>query len=100
MFDAIAIGSLAGYTTQGTDAVAIGNSAGYTGQNNNTIAIGSFAGRTNQHVNSIILNSSGANLNSTQANSLFIKPIRDVTGNVDFTVTLKYNPTTGEIGYV
>jgi hypothetical protein len=47
-----------------------------------------------------VLNASGANLNSTQADSLFASPIRDVTGNVDFTKTLKYNPTTGEIGYV
>jgi hypothetical protein len=45
------------------------------------------------------LNATGANLESNQANSLIVKPIRDVTGNAAFTVQLYYNPTTGEIGY-
>jgi hypothetical protein len=96
---AIAIGFNSG-ANQGLKSIAIGQSAGQNNQGNFSIAIGTSAGETNQHSNTTILNSNGTALNSTQANSLFVKPIRDVTGNVDFTVTLKYNPTTGEIGYV
>jgi hypothetical protein len=96
---AIAIGFASG-ANQGLKSVAIGQWAAQNNQGNFSIAVGANAGPSNQHVNTTILNSTGADLNSTQANSLFIKPIRDVTGNAAFTVTLKYNPTTGEIGYV
>jgi hypothetical protein len=96
----IAIGLLAANNAQGANSIAIGYRAGGNTQGANAIAIGRYAGNNSQSVNSIILNASGAILDSTQADSLFVKPIRDVTGNVDFTKTLKYNPTTGEIGYV
>ena len=95
---AITIGFASG-KNQGIKSVAIGQWAGQNNQGNFSIAVGANAGYSNQHVNTTILNSTGADLNSTQANSLFVKPIRDVTGNVDFTVQLYYNPTTGEIGY-
>jgi len=100
--DAVALGNRAGTTTQGSRAVAIGSYAGSNNQGNSSIAIGAFAGKTTQHANTIIISSIGtlgSELNSTQANSLFVKPIRDVTGNAAFTVQLYYNPTTGEIGY-
>ena len=97
---AVAIGSQAGATNSGIHSISIGTLSGNQQQGNYSIAIGYGAGLTYQAKNSIILNASGASLNSTQADSLFIKPIRDVTGNVDFTKTLKYNPTTGEIGFV
>jgi hypothetical protein len=96
----VAIGDKAGNITQGINSVAIGREAGSQYQGNNSVAIGFAAGYTNQANNTIILNAVTAQLNSTQADSLFVKPIRNVSGNVDFTVTLKYNPTTGEIGYV
>ena len=96
---AVTIGYASG-GNQGLKSIAIGQSAGQNNQGNFSIAIGTSAGYSNQHSNTTILNSTGTALNSTQADSLFVKPIRDVTGNVDFTVTLKYNPTTGEIGYV
>jgi hypothetical protein len=99
----ISIGKDSGYYA-GANTISIGYQAGFgTGGAAgpaNTIAIGLLAGNSAIHANSIILNASGVDLPSTQANSLFVKPIRDVTGNVDFTKTLKYNPTTGEIGYV
>jgi hypothetical protein len=95
---AIAIGFASG-ANQGLKSVAIGQSAAQNNQGNFSIAVGANAGRSNQHVNTTILNSTGVDLDSTQANSLFVKPIRDVTGNVGFTVQLYYNPTTGEIGY-
>jgi hypothetical protein len=101
--NAIAIGAGSG-RNQKTDSIAIGALAAgniANSQGNYTIAIGAFAAYpNNQPDNSIVLNASGANLQAANANSFFVKPIRDVTGNVDFTVTLKYNPTTGEIGYV
>ena len=96
----VAVGAGAGNTSQGINSVAIGREAGKSYQGNNSIAIGFSAGLTNQANNTIILNAVTAQLNSTQADSLFVKPIRDVTGNASFTKTLKYNPTTGEIGYV
>jgi hypothetical protein len=111
---AIAIGANAGATTQQSNAIAIGANAGSTTQGASSIAIGVEAGATNlgagstaigvragaSYTSAIVLNATNANLFATQASSLFIKPIRDVTGNASFTVTLKYNPTTGEIGYV
>ena len=114
---AVAVGYSAGGSNQSNRAIAVGFTAGgqqnesaiaigpYTApylQGNYSIAIGANAAGDSsspQHDNSIILSAIGANLSSTQANSLFVKPIRDVTGNVDFTVQLYYNPTTGEIGY-
>jgi hypothetical protein len=110
---AIAIGNSAGTNTQGSYSIAIGDGAGYTGQGQNSVAIGTEAGYSNAgtlsisigkqagavYNQSIVLNASGANFFATQANSLFIKPIRNVTGNAAFSVALYYNPTTGEIGY-
>jgi hypothetical protein len=102
----IAIGYYAAGTgntanAQGGNSIAIGWEAGIEKQGANAIAIGGRAGKLNQHTNTIIVHAGNAvtGLDSTQANSLFVKPIRDVTGNVDFTVQLYYNPTTGEIGY-
>ena len=98
--DAIAIGPNAGGNIQKQRAVAIGYQAGYYNQGNNSIAIGFLAGNSNQHNNSIILNATNSEFNTSIANAWFVKPIRDVTGNADFTKTLKYNPTTGEIGFI
>ena len=96
---AIAIGYAAGQTNQKDGAIAIGYQAGSNAQGANSIAIGRSAGNV-QSNNSITIDATVSGLSATIANSFFVKPIRDVTGNVDFTVTLKYNPTTGEIGYV
>lgn len=96
---AISIGSGAGRYNQGDGSIAIGDAAANNGQSTNCIAIGRLAGDDLQHANTVILNATGSALNSTQSNSLFVKPIRDVTGESGFTVQLYYNPTTGEIGY-
>ncbi len=111
--NSIAIGANAGANNQTLYAIAIGSGAGLNNQNSNSIAIGTQAGTSNLGIGSIalgkqagtsfnfatVINATGANLFATQANSLFIKPIRDVTGNAAFTVQLYYNPSSGEIGY-
>jgi len=93
----IAMGYRAGMFTQGNNCIAIGSQAGYLGQGNNSIAIGNLAGRTLQAQNTIILNSTGVILNSTEANALYIKPVRSVVTN-NPTVAC-YNNSTGEIYY-
>ena len=102
--NSIAIGANAGIN-QNYSAIALGayaayGNAGANTQGANSIAIGYSAGYTIAHANTIIFNATGSDLSSTQADSLFVKPIRDVTGNSSFTKTLKYNPTTGEIGFI
>ena len=98
-FQAVAIGFSAGFK-QANYAVALGSLAGYGNagantQGANSIAIGYQAGYNISHANTIILNGSGQILDSTQANSLFVKPIRNTpTANYIF-----YEPTTGEISY-
>jgi len=92
---AVAIGATAGNNTQGSSAVAIGVAAGEASQGQSAIAIGRRAGQTNQHANSIILNATGTVLNSVQASSFYVKPIRNLAGPN----TLNYDPTSGEITY-
>jgi len=93
--NAIAIGTQAGFNTQGNDAVAIGNQAGFDSQGQNSVAIGKGAGSTNQHANSIILNASTSAVNSVQASSFYVKPVRNAT-NSNF---MLYNSTDSEVTY-
>jgi len=95
--NAVAIGYNAGNLTQGQHAVAIGFEAGKTTQGNNAVAIGRNAGTTNQHTNSIVINSSGVELNSTVADSFYVKPIRS---DETKTKVLGYDTTSGEIVYM
>ena len=74
--DCVAVGISAGQTSQGIRAVAVGSLAGNTGQGADAIAIGRMAGQTNQHNNSIVLNASGTALNTAQASSFYVKPVR------------------------
>ena len=91
--DAIAIGNSAGNANLGLNSIAIGANAGFSNLNANSIAIGTNSARSNGHANTITLNATGANLNTTQADSFFVSPIRNlVQANV-----LSYNPNTGEI---
>ena len=93
--DAVAVGYGAGYTGQGTGAIAIGRYAGNSSQSGNSIAIGTNAGISSQHANTIILNATGANLNSTQANSFYASSVRNSTAaNIVF-----YDPVTKEVTY-
>jgi hypothetical protein len=92
----VAIGNEAGNTSQSDRSVAIGNQAGKTNQGSASVAIGNYAGQSNQHTQTIILNSTGNTLNSQQADSFYVKPIR----NIDYTAGFKplyYNYATGEI---
>jgi hypothetical protein len=73
---AVAVGDQAGVTSQGDNAIAVGSAAGRYNQANYTVALGYFAGETNQHANSIVLNASGSALNTAQASSFYVKPVR------------------------
>jgi hypothetical protein len=73
---ATALGYQAGQTSQGPNAVAVGRRAGATNQGVNAVAVGWEAGQTNQHDNSIVLNASGAALDTAQASSFYVKPVR------------------------
>lgn len=93
--NSIAIGYSAGENAQANYSVAIGKFAGYDGQGSNSIAIGANAGTNFQDDNTIVLNATGANLDTTVANSFVVKPVRNAnTSNVIF-----YNNSTGEITY-
>lgn len=91
----ISIGQFAGLDFQGDRSIAIGAYAGQTNQGVDSISIGNYAGQTNQLSNTIIVNATGAPLNSTNQNGLFIKPIRPGS-NINF---LQYNAVSGEITY-
>jgi hypothetical protein len=91
----VAIGYLAGQLNQDPYSIAIGLNAGQTSQGSSSVAIGRQAGETNQHDNSIILNASGVELNSAQASSFFVGPIRSNAA----TNALYYNSLTKEISY-
>ena len=102
----IAIGDQAGYLNQGNGgdkgAIAIGHQAGYSNQGSHAIAIGNFAGYSNQHAGTIVLNASGAPyLNSQQASSFYVSPIRgvDYGGPSLGGSSLNYNPSSAEITY-
>ena len=93
--NAVAVGINAGLYNQGTYAVAVGDGAGSTSQGTKSVAVGYLAGYGTQHNNSIILNASGAALNTAQASSFYVKPIRsrtDVGGGL-----LVNDSTSGEV---
>jgi hypothetical protein len=79
----------------GVGAVAVGVLAGDSNQGQNAVALGRYAGRNNQAAGSIVINATGGDLENTTANSLVVKPIRNVQGST----VLQYNSTTGEITY-
>ena len=91
----VAIGSSAGSTSQNSYAIAIGFQAGQNTQGGYAVAIGYQAGQTNQHANSIILNASGSVLNSGQASSFYVNPVRNLT-NSNF---MLYDSTNSELTY-
>ena len=96
---AVAVGKSAGLTTQGASAVAIGIDAGNNTQGTNAVAIGRAAGQDNQHDNTIVLNATGLTLNTTGTGGFFVKPIRKLEAMETEFVNLRYNHTTGELGY-
>ena len=56
----IALGALAGETSQGTEAIAIGKQAGKTSQGNTAVAIGESAGKTSQGLSAIAIGTGAA----------------------------------------
>ena len=97
----IAIGnSDVGYNSK-KGGVYIGAKAGWNNieapQGEYAIAIGTRAAYTFAHDGTITLNATGENLDPQQADSLYIKPIREVAENT--AKALYYNTTTGEVTY-
>jgi hypothetical protein len=72
----VAVGVAAGRYNQGASAVAVGSLAGVTSQGSNAVAVGNGAGQTSQHANSIVLNATGSTLDTAQASSFYVKPVR------------------------
>ena len=92
---AIAIGSNAGHLTQGNNTVAIGAGAGYSNQGQFAVAIGAGAGQNDQSTCTIVLNATGFELDTVQASSFYVAPIRyDSTVTTSF---LQYNTVTNEV---
>ena len=74
--------------------IFIGEASGpYDSNCQSAICIGSLSGYTEVGSNTIILNATGAELNSTGNNKLFIAPIQNINGNT----ILQYNNTTKEV---
>ena len=94
---AVAVGNQAGQESQGSNAVAIGNLAGQNAQGSNAIAIGYAAGANTQNNNTTVINATGAELDTSYPNALYVAPIRnDESVKVGF---LHYNAATNEIVY-
>ena len=92
---AVAIGYYAGNSNQGNSAIAIGSNAGSNNQGQFAIAIGAGAGANNQSTCTIVLNATGAALNTVQASSFYVAPIRQ--DSVVSTAFLQYNTVTNEV---
>jgi hypothetical protein len=93
----VAIGLVAGNSSQGQEAVAVGSGAGRTNQGVNSVAVGSNAGATNQGNNSIIINATGSALNQTTANTFTVAPVRNDVANTGQVVF--YNTSSKEVTY-
>jgi len=90
----VAIGNQSGETGMGSQAVGIGNRAGKLNLGSSSVAIGDRASNDGGlFASTIVINGTGTNLNPSQANSTYIKPIRSLTQ----AQTLHYDDGTGEI---
>ncbi len=90
----IVIGNTGSTISQAGDNISIGTAAGKS-MGNYSICIGSLAGSVQAHSNTIILNASGNSVNSTQASSFFVNPIRSNQGPQ----LVCYDPSTSEMTY-
>ncbi|KNC80249.1 hypothetical protein SARC_07387 [Sphaeroforma arctica JP610] len=90
----VAIGNSAGETNQNDNSIAIGHEAGWDSQGVDAIVIGTSAGYEDQHDNTIVLNASGSALNTEQANSICINPVRESTHAGSL---VRYNESTSEM---
>ena len=97
---AVALGYGAGFSgAQGAGGIAIGGNAAFNGQGANSVAIGYHSGKGTggQPNNSIVINASGVDFNATVANSFFVNPVRNDTGNT--ANVMYYNAATKEVTY-
>lgn len=124
--NAVAIGNYSGQIKQGKHSISIGFQSGFKDQNSYAIAIGEQSGKHWQgsysvaigykagfkscqsfsncigfrteahHTNTNVINASNISLESTHANSTFIKPIRKVNYDKKY-VPLFYDQETGEL---
>ena len=94
---AISIGQQAGQFSQNAYSIAIGTNAGQSYQSGGSIAIGLNAGQSGQHSNTIVISAKGSVLNTGQASSCYIYPVRNLAQAP--AQTLLYNNTTGEVTY-
>jgi hypothetical protein len=100
--DSIALGRLAGSNSLAANSIAIGLGAGTSNTSSNSIYIGANAGVNGGNLaNVIVVNATGANLNPTTGNGLFVKPVaNNGTGGLPSGFyQMAYNPVTGEIRY-
>ena len=92
--DAVAIGNIAGETSQGSSAVAIGYSASYTNQGANATAVGLAAGSVSQGAFSVAVGI-GAGNDSQGANAIAIGAYAAQTNQADNSIVL--NATGGAL---
>jgi len=95
----IAIGNGCGYTNQGENAIVIGYNSARENQGANSIVIGNNSGKVNQCPKSIIINAHYTQIENTDIEGLFIKPIRKNNTPVYNANILEYNSNTKEITY-
>lgn len=103
---AISIGYTAGRYDQSANSIAIGNNAGKQNLGSHSIAIGFEAEEDNSSnnvtSNVIVLNATDISLNSTHSDAFYVKPLQDVSQNVqratDFKIMV-YDSSSGEIAY-
>lgn len=103
---AISIGYVAGRYDQSANSIAIGNNAGKENLGSHSIAIGFNAEQDNSSNNVtshvIVLNATDISLNSTHSDAFYVKPLQDVSKNVQRSTDFKimvYDSSSGEIAY-
>ena len=106
--NSIAIGHESGKYKQGHEgqsddgeegnSISIGNHAGEKNQGRNSIAIGHKAGQEDQHVNTIVLNANKRDLNTSEPEAFYVRPIRE-WDDWDYVLTYDYD-NTFEVSYM
>jgi hypothetical protein len=87
--DSVAIGREAGRTTQGGQAVAIGGLAGETSQGNSAIAVGVLAGQTSQGLSAVALGNQAGQTSQGDA-AIAIGPLAGETSQGNYAIAIGY----------
>lgn len=87
--DAVAIGREAGRTTQGGQAVAIGGLAGETSQGNSSVAVGVLAGQTSQGLSAVALGNQAGQTSQGDA-AIAIGPLAGETSQGTYAIAIGY----------